>query len=283
LSPPFAITKPNEFVAEVHDRTVLLSKKDFDPRLSSEMGLELLKPAAKVFLQRWPVSKTKYNQARAARRKEHSMSRNKIMTATAVAVLFTGLAVTDGFARGGGGGGHGGGFGGGGFAGSGTAHIGGSLGGGNLGGGLGATRPRGGFNGSGMARGPGGIFSGPGDSSRYRTARGEPDHYGLRFHDRDHDHFRHRFLFAPYEDYGYACDYSYPWTYRRGCVVSNMKVLRYPAVAEENTDHRSRGHRLLRESEILQRRLAEFIQRHFGRTSNRRRVLSLIVISSESD
>jgi hypothetical protein len=159
------------------------------------------------------------------------MSRNKIITVSAVAVLFTGLAVSDGFARGGGGGGgggsgggggHGGGFGGGGFAGGGAAHIGGSLGAGNLGGGLGATRPQGGFNGSGMVRGPGRTFSGPVDSNRYRMARGEPDRYGDRFHDRDHNHFRHRFLFAPYEDYGYACDYTYPWTYTpgyNGCVV----------------------------------------------------------------
>jgi hypothetical protein len=145
------------------------------------------------------------------------MSRNKIITATAVAILFTGLAATDGFARGGGGGGHGGGFGaGGGFSGAGAAHIGGSLGGGNLGSGPGATRPQGGFNGSGIARGPSRTFGGLVDSGRYRMARGEPDHYGDRFHDRDHDHFRHRFLFAPYEDYGYACDYSYPRTYWPG-------------------------------------------------------------------
>ena len=155
------------------------------------------------------------------------MSRNKIITATAVAILFTGLAITDGFARGGGGGGHGGfgggggghggGFGGGGgFAGGGAAHIGGSLGGGNLGGGLGATRPQGGLNGAGMARGPGRTFSGPVDSGLNRMARGEPEHYGDRFHDRDHDRFRHRFLFAPYENFGYACDYSYPQTYWPG-------------------------------------------------------------------
>jgi hypothetical protein len=156
--------------------------------------------------------------------------RNKIITATAVVILFTGLAVTDGFARGGGGGagGHGGGFGGGGggghgggfgsggggFASGSAAHIGGSFGG--SGGGLGATRPQDGLNGAGMARGPGRIFSGPVDSSRYRMARGEPDHYGDRFHDRDHDRFRHRFLFAPYENFGYACDYSYPRTYWPG-------------------------------------------------------------------
>jgi hypothetical protein len=54
-------------------------------------------------------------------------------------------------------------------------------------------------------------------------ARGETNHYGDRFHDRDHEHFRHRFLFTPYEDYGYACDYTYRWTYtpgyNNGCVV----------------------------------------------------------------
>ena len=50
MSPPLAITKPNEFVVEVQDRMpVLLSKKDFEPRVSGEMGLELLKPAAKIF------------------------------------------------------------------------------------------------------------------------------------------------------------------------------------------------------------------------------------------
>ena len=154
------------------------------------------------------------------------MSRNKMITATAVAILFTGLAVTDGFARGGGGGGHGGGFGGGGGLGGGAhaggsfgggAHIGGNFGGGHLGGGLGATRPQG--SGAGMARGLGRTFSGPGDAGHYRMAH--VDHYGDRFHDRNHDHFRHRFLFAPSEEYGYACDYTYPWTYgyNNGCVV----------------------------------------------------------------
>ena len=158
------------------------------------------------------------------------MSPNKLIAATALAILFTGLAVTDGFARGGGGGagGHGGGSGGGGggFASGGAAHIGGNFGGlagGNLGGGLGATRPQGGNNGAGMARGPERTFGGPVDSNRYRTARGEPDHYGDRFHDRDHDHFRNRFLFAPYEDYGYLCDYSHPQTnwpgYNNSCVA----------------------------------------------------------------
>ena len=52
------ITEPNEFVAEVHDRMpVLLTEKDFEPWLSGSAGLELLKPATKDLLQRWPVSK----------------------------------------------------------------------------------------------------------------------------------------------------------------------------------------------------------------------------------
>ena len=52
------ITKPNAFVAEVHDRMLaLLAEKDFEPWLSGEAGTELLKPAADDLLQRWPVSK----------------------------------------------------------------------------------------------------------------------------------------------------------------------------------------------------------------------------------
>ncbi len=40
------ITEPNKFVAEVHDRMpVLLSEDHFEPWLSGEAGLELLKPA----------------------------------------------------------------------------------------------------------------------------------------------------------------------------------------------------------------------------------------------
>ena len=35
----------------------LLSEKDFEPWLSGEAGVELLKPAADDLLQRWPVSK----------------------------------------------------------------------------------------------------------------------------------------------------------------------------------------------------------------------------------
>jgi putative SOS response-associated peptidase YedK len=52
------ITEPNDFVAEVHDRMpVLLAEKDFEPWLSGNAGLELLKPAPNDLLQRWPVSK----------------------------------------------------------------------------------------------------------------------------------------------------------------------------------------------------------------------------------
>src|SRR5580700_3266544 len=52
------ITEPNEFVAEVHDRMpVLLTEKQFDPWLSGEAGVGILKPAPNNFLQKWPVSK----------------------------------------------------------------------------------------------------------------------------------------------------------------------------------------------------------------------------------
>ena len=52
------ITEPNALAAEVHDRMpVILAKKDFEPWLRSEAGLELLKPAPEDPLQRWPVSK----------------------------------------------------------------------------------------------------------------------------------------------------------------------------------------------------------------------------------
>ena len=52
------ITAPNAFVAGVHDRMpALLAEKDFEPWLSGEAGIELLKPAADVLLQQWPVSK----------------------------------------------------------------------------------------------------------------------------------------------------------------------------------------------------------------------------------
>jgi putative SOS response-associated peptidase YedK len=52
------ITEPNAFVAQIHDRMpALLAEKDFQPWLSGEAGIELLKPAPDDLLQRWPVSK----------------------------------------------------------------------------------------------------------------------------------------------------------------------------------------------------------------------------------
>jgi putative SOS response-associated peptidase YedK len=52
------ITKPNDFVAEVHDRMpVLLTDDQFAPWLSGESGAETLKPAPNDYLQRRPVSK----------------------------------------------------------------------------------------------------------------------------------------------------------------------------------------------------------------------------------
>jgi putative SOS response-associated peptidase YedK len=52
------VTSPNKFVAEVHDRMpVLLAEKDFEPWLSGESGVELLRPAPDDMLQRWPMSK----------------------------------------------------------------------------------------------------------------------------------------------------------------------------------------------------------------------------------
>src|SRR5260370_18836102 len=69
---------------------------------------------------------------RSARRKEHAMTRKTMIAAVVAAAFFTGLAVSDGFARGGG---HGGGF-----AGHGS-------------GGFGGAHPGGGFSGSGIKRG----------------------------------------------------------------------------------------------------------------------------------
>jgi len=52
------IIEPNAFVAEVDDRVpALLAEKDFEPWLSGEAGVELLRPAPDDLLQRWPVSK----------------------------------------------------------------------------------------------------------------------------------------------------------------------------------------------------------------------------------
>jgi putative SOS response-associated peptidase YedK len=42
----------------------LLAEKDFEPWLSGEAGLELLRPAANDLLHRWPVSK-RVNSSRA--------------------------------------------------------------------------------------------------------------------------------------------------------------------------------------------------------------------------
>ena len=50
------ITQPNKFVAEVHDRMPVLLA-DYEPWLSGNAGLELLKPASENLLQKWPVSK----------------------------------------------------------------------------------------------------------------------------------------------------------------------------------------------------------------------------------
>lgn len=59
------ITEPNAFVGEVHDRMpVLLADKDFEPWLSGDAGVELLRPAPEDMLQRWPVSK-RVNSSRA--------------------------------------------------------------------------------------------------------------------------------------------------------------------------------------------------------------------------
>jgi putative SOS response-associated peptidase YedK len=59
------IAEPNELVAEVHDRMpVLLAEKDFEPWLTGEADVELLKPAPNGLLQKWPVSK-RVNSSRA--------------------------------------------------------------------------------------------------------------------------------------------------------------------------------------------------------------------------
>ncbi len=60
------ITEPNTYVARVTDQMpVLLAEEDFEPWLSGEAGLELLKPAAEDLLQWWPVSK-RVNSSRAS-------------------------------------------------------------------------------------------------------------------------------------------------------------------------------------------------------------------------
>jgi hypothetical protein len=58
------ITKPNGFVAEIHDRMpVLLAEKDFEPWLSGEAGIELLKPAPDDLLQRGPCGTSTQGRA----------------------------------------------------------------------------------------------------------------------------------------------------------------------------------------------------------------------------
>jgi putative SOS response-associated peptidase YedK len=60
------ITDANEFVAEVHDRMpAVLEPDQFEPWLSGNPGIELLKPAANDVLQGWPVSK-RVNSSRAS-------------------------------------------------------------------------------------------------------------------------------------------------------------------------------------------------------------------------
>jgi putative SOS response-associated peptidase YedK len=60
------ITKPNDFVAEVHDRMpVVLEAKDFAAWLD-EGGTILLRPAGNGVLQCWPVSR-RVNSSRASR------------------------------------------------------------------------------------------------------------------------------------------------------------------------------------------------------------------------
>jgi putative SOS response-associated peptidase YedK len=60
------ITDANELVAEVHDRMpVILEVDQFEPWLTGKAGVEMLKPAGKDVLQRWPVSK-RVNSSRAS-------------------------------------------------------------------------------------------------------------------------------------------------------------------------------------------------------------------------
>ncbi len=52
------VGEPNEFAADIHDRMpIFLREEQFAPWLSGEAGAEVLKPAPKGLLQRWPVSK----------------------------------------------------------------------------------------------------------------------------------------------------------------------------------------------------------------------------------
>ncbi len=59
------IGEPNKFVAEVHDRIpVILERDQFEPWLTGQAGLELLRPAAEDLLNKHPVSK-RVNSSRA--------------------------------------------------------------------------------------------------------------------------------------------------------------------------------------------------------------------------
>ena len=59
------LTKPNDFVAEVHDRMpMLLKPEQFERWLSGDMRVEDLKPVNNDYLYRWPVSK-RVNSSRA--------------------------------------------------------------------------------------------------------------------------------------------------------------------------------------------------------------------------
>ena len=52
------ITEPNDFVRPLHDRMpVILEPDQFEPWLSGQAAVEVLKPAANDVLRRWPVSK----------------------------------------------------------------------------------------------------------------------------------------------------------------------------------------------------------------------------------
>ena len=52
------VGEPNEFAADIHDRMpIFLREEQLAPWLSGEAGAEVLKPAPKDLLQRWPVSK----------------------------------------------------------------------------------------------------------------------------------------------------------------------------------------------------------------------------------
>jgi putative SOS response-associated peptidase YedK len=61
------ITEPNKFVAEVHDRVlVILEAKDFEQweQGDTKDAAALMKPASEDVLQMWPVSK-QVNSSRA--------------------------------------------------------------------------------------------------------------------------------------------------------------------------------------------------------------------------